>query len=100
MTFLTELARLKAAAGNTQAYSSNHYSRDSLKSFLFNRADAIEALAVAAQDLESWLGKVVGGENAEVEITATDIGAEGTAQRLQSLQDALAALDAAGKGEA
>ena len=86
MTFLTELARLKAAAGNTQAYSSNHYSRDSLKSFLFNRADAIEALAKSADavvkrwDTPNWKD------------------APATANFIYALRDALAALDAAGKG--
>lgn len=51
---------------------------------------AARACIEAARDLESWLGKVVGSDNAaQVEIRATDIGGEGTRQRLQALADAL-----------
>lgn len=60
---------------------------------LRNNADAIANLVRAADELDKWLTKTVGSdESAQVEIIGTDIGAEGTRQRLQSLQQALVIL--------
>ena len=55
-----------------------------------------QRVIAAARELETWLRKVVGsGDEAQVEIRATDISGEGTRQRLQALADALKQHDAA-----
>lgn len=124
MTFLTELSRLSEAATqggwavnnlhrpvpqaclmsyvcgpfddskDCVSVGSENASDHHLIALLANRRREILALYMAAQELESWLGKVVGSDDdAQVEIVATDIGAEGTCERLQRLKLALAALD-------
>lgn len=66
----------------------------SLWMFLANHADAIEAALKAAEDLEKWLGKLADGSfDAQIQIHATDIAAEGTCQRLVSLGAALKNLN-------
>ena len=67
--------------------------------FLRNNADAIADLVRAADDLEKWLTKTVGSdESSQVEIIGTDLGAEGTCERLQALRSALAAFKGGNDG--
>ena len=93
MTFLTELARLKAAATKNDGEKYADHSDDPLwtkkaaadvcayTNFIRNHADAIEALVKAADKANKWWKL------------------ERKNFPRKELSDALAALDAAGKGE-
>ena len=82
---------LMLAAEAVNAWKNAAYTMADQRDALRSATGASDDVRRVAQDLLDFMGKVVGtDDSAQVEIKATDIGAEGITQRLNALRKALA----------